>query len=200
MTNSQTHHNEDEIDLRELFSIINERKVFITIFTFFVTIVSIVYVMIKNPIPIYSGNMLLEIGEVKTNNPNQTYFDNTLNLKSVVEKEFDVTIDIPKTNANSIIIITAENEDKNSIKQSLKNVKGFILTRHNEKTKLYDNYIMTKQIGEIDIQSEPVNKPKKQLIVAIAFISGLILSLFLALMLEFIQTAKNKRADAKTTL
>ncbi len=77
---------EDEIDLKELFHTIMKRKKFIIIFTSIVTIASIIYIKMLNPTPIYSGNMMIEIGEVKSNNPNQTYFDNAYALKNILEK------------------------------------------------------------------------------------------------------------------
>jgi len=77
---------EDEIDLRELVLTIWSKKVFIISFTLIVTLGAILYVSFKNPIPIYSGNIMIEIGEVKSNNPNQVYFDNSFNLKEILKK------------------------------------------------------------------------------------------------------------------
>ena len=52
---------EDEIDLKELFITIWKRKLFVISFTFVVTLLAIIYVLIKNPIPIYQGKAFLEI-------------------------------------------------------------------------------------------------------------------------------------------
>ena len=51
---------EDEIDLRELFKTIWEKKLFIIIFTLIVTFCSVVYVYIKTPI--YEVKSIMEIG------------------------------------------------------------------------------------------------------------------------------------------
>ncbi len=49
---------------------------------------------------------------------------------------------------------------------------------------------MTKQIGKIKIDDSPINTPKKKLIVVVAFITGLILSIFLVFFLDFISKMK----------
>lgn len=56
---------EDEIDLRELFKTIWAKKVFITIFTFVITVLAAIYAYTKTPI--YEAKALVEIGEYKTN-------------------------------------------------------------------------------------------------------------------------------------
>ena len=47
--------NEDEIDLRELFKTIWDKRFFIIIFTFIITLISFIYVLLKNPTPVYEG-------------------------------------------------------------------------------------------------------------------------------------------------
>ena len=51
---------------------------------------------------------------------------------------------------------------------------------------------MTKQIGDITISNEPINKPKKSLIITVAFVTGFILSIFLVFFIEFIRTLKKE--------
>ena len=58
---------EDEIDLRELFKTIWDKKVFIVIFTLVITILAAIYAY--NKTPIYEAKALVEIGEYKQNNP-----------------------------------------------------------------------------------------------------------------------------------
>lgn len=87
-TNNNDTIHEDEIDLKELLHIILEKKLLIIIFTLITTLLSIIYVLRLNPTPIYEGNIMIEIGEVKTDNPNQVYFDNVYNLKEILEKNF----------------------------------------------------------------------------------------------------------------
>ena len=54
---------------------------------------------------------------------------------------------------------------------------------------------MTHVIGSISISEDPI-KPKKKLIVVVAFITGLMLSIFLAFFLEFIQGVKRESVKA----
>lgn len=76
---------EDEIDLRELFKTIWDKRVFILVFTFVVTLLAVVYVSIKTPI--YEVKALLEIGSYKTeivNNQGQTSIE-TINVDDANE-------------------------------------------------------------------------------------------------------------------
>ena len=78
-------------------------------------------------------------------------------------------------------------KNKQEIEAILKNTYQFILNRHEEKIKNFDMYIKTVQIGKIDISNEMVNKPKKVLITVVAFITGLIFSIFIVFIREFLQ-------------
>jgi LPS O-antigen subunit length determinant protein (WzzB/FepE family) len=76
---------EEEIDLRELFKTIWDKRIFILVFTFVVTILAIVYVIIKTPI--YEVKALLEIGSYKAeivNDQGQTTIE-TINLDDANE-------------------------------------------------------------------------------------------------------------------
>ena len=79
------------------------------------------------------------------------------------------------------------------LKVELHNKKVVLLEQINQlKLKNTDKYIQnTKEIGRFIVQDYPI-KPKKKLIVVVAFITGLILSIFLVFFLEFIQGAKRK--------
>lgn len=70
---------QDEIDLKELFITIWEKKIFIVVFTAIITILSIVYVSIKTPI--YEASALVEIGEYKLDNNTVNSVDNANNLE-----------------------------------------------------------------------------------------------------------------------
>jgi LPS O-antigen subunit length determinant protein (WzzB/FepE family) len=49
----------------------------------------------------------------------------------------------------------------------------------------------TKQIGKIITNENPM-KPKKRLIVVVAFVTGLVLSIFLVFFMEFIRSFKDE--------
>jgi LPS O-antigen subunit length determinant protein (WzzB/FepE family) len=76
----------------------------------------------------------------------------------------------------------------------LKNIDLSKLQEEHKLTKLSmqaHNYHNTQVIGSIITQENPV-KPKKKLIVIVAFITGLMLSIFLAFFLEFMQGLKRE--------
>lgn len=190
-TNNNDTIHEDEIDLKELLHIILEKKLLIIIFTLITTLLSIIYVLRLNPTPIYEGNIMIEIGEVKTDNPNQVYFDNVYNLKEVLEKKFLINVDIPKR-TNKILIIKSKNISKDEIKKTLNKAKRFIINRHNEKAKFFDEYIITSQIDGIKIDNEPINKPKKKFIVAVTFGTSIILSIIIIFFLNFVSQTRSR--------
>ena len=170
--------NEDEIDLRELFKTIWDKRFFIIIFTFIITLISFIYVLLKNPTPVYEGNLSVQIGEIQSENFGNRIIETPQNLSYILGIEFKVNPNIAK-GTTSILEIKYSNEDKARIKIILEDVKNFIITKHENDTSFYKNKIMTKQIGDITISEEAINKPKKALIVTVAFITGFILSIFL---------------------
>ena len=185
---------EDEIDLRELIKTLWIYKYLILIFTSFITILSIIYVLQKNPTPIYKGSLYMEIGTIQDKNFQPVIIENAKDLAYILNLEFDVKAVIPKeilTINNllptKLIEISFENEDKNKIRETLEKIKDYIVEKHKKDTKYYENIIMTKQIGDIKISNEEINKPKKALIVSISFVTAFILSIFLAFLIDFVK-------------
>lgn len=183
--------NEDEIDLRELFKTIWDKRFFIIIFTFIITLISFIYVLLKNPTPVYEGILSVQIGEIQSENFGNEIIETPQNLSYILEIEFKVNPNIVK-GTTSILEIKYSNEDKARIRTILEDVKNFIITKHENDTSFYKNKIMTKQIGDIKISEEAINKPKTDLIVTVAFITGFILSIFLVFFIQFIQSIKKE--------
>ncbi|MGJ0314221.1 Wzz/FepE/Etk N-terminal domain-containing protein [Aliarcobacter cryaerophilus] len=183
--------NEDEIDLRELFKTIWDKRFFIIIFTFIITLISFIYVLLKNPTPVYEGILSVQIGDIQSENFGNEIIETPQNLSYILEIEFKVNPNIVK-GTTSILEIKYSNEDKARIKTILEDVKNFIITKHENDTSFYKNKIMTKQIGDIKISEEAINEPKTALIVTVAFITGFILSIFLVFFIQFIQSIKKE--------
>lgn len=183
--------NEDEIDLRELFKTIWDKRFFIIIFTFIITLISFIYVLLKNPTPVYEGILSVQIGDIQSENFGNEIIETPQNLSYILEIEFKVNPNILK-GTTSILEIKYSNEDKARIKTILEDVKNFIITKHENDTSFYKNKIMTKQIGDIKISEEAINEPKTALIVTVAFITGFILSIFLVFFIQFIQSIKKE--------
>ena len=89
--------------------------------------------------------------------------------------------------STKVLEISFSDFDTNIIKNELEKIKDFIIEKHKNETNFYENVLMTKQIGEIKISDTPINQPKKKLIVAVAFVTGFILSIFLVFFLKFIK-------------
>ena len=70
---------EDEIDLRELFKTIWDKKVFIIVFTFVITLIAAIYAY--NKTPIYEAKALVEIGEYKLNSTTKNSIDDATALE-----------------------------------------------------------------------------------------------------------------------
>ncbi|MCG3695310.1 Wzz/FepE/Etk N-terminal domain-containing protein [Aliarcobacter butzleri] len=188
---NQRYLQDDEIDLKELFKTLWKYKIFILVFTSMITLIALIYVLLKNPIPIYQGKMYLEIGQIQNKNFPPISIEKVTDLAYILNLEFKVNSNIPKNTFN-LIEITFDNVDKNIINETLTRVKGFVLEKHKEQTSFYESVIMTKQIGDIIISNEPINKPKKSLIITVAFVTGFILSIFLVFFIEFVRSFKKE--------
>lgn len=188
---NQRYLQDDEIDLKELFKTLWKYKIFILVFTSMITLIALIYVLLKNPVPIYQGKMYLEVGQIQNKNFAPISIEKVSDLAYILNLEFKVNSNIPK-NTFSLMEITFDNVDKNIINETLTRVKGFVLEKHKEQTSFYESVIMTKQIGDIIISNEPINKPKKSLIITVAFVTGFILSIFLVFFIEFVRSFKKE--------
>jgi uncharacterized protein involved in exopolysaccharide biosynthesis len=184
---------EEEIDLRDLFKTIWNKKVFILVFTFLVTLISVVYVYFKNPVAIYQGKAYIEIGQIQSQNFGQSFLDTTDNLAEVLSLELKVDAAKSSKKSTNLLEITSNDKDKQIIENNLKLAVEFVLNRHKEKAKFYENVIMSKQIGDITISDQAINKPKKTLIVVVSFVTGFILSIFLVFFMQFVNGIRKEK-------
>ncbi len=168
------------------------KRVFILIFTFIVTFIAFLYVLLKNPTPIYEGNLSIQIGEIQSETFGNRIIEAPQNLSYILSMEFQVNTTIAK-GTTSILEIKSTSEDKSKISKILEDAKKFIINKHENDTSFYKNKIMTKQIGEIKISNEAINKPKKSLILVVAFVTGFILSIFLVFFMQFINSFKEEK-------
>ena len=188
--------NEDEIDLRELFKTIWDKRFFIIIFTFIITLISFIYVLLKNPTPVYEGKIYFEMGEMKGETYGSKLIENTNDLASLINITFNENLSenpnaLLKKSTTKILEITYLGENKDNIKNKLEKIKEFIMVRHQKLSNFYDIAVQTEQIGDIKISEEAIND-KKSLIVTVAFITGFILSIFLVFFIQFIQSIKKE--------
>ncbi|MDN5098591.1 Wzz/FepE/Etk N-terminal domain-containing protein [Aliarcobacter butzleri] len=196
---NQRYLQDDEIDLRKLFKTLWKYKIFILVFTSMITFIALIYILLKNPIPIYQGKMYLEIGQIQNKNFAPILIDNVVDLSYTLNLKFNVKAMSPtKKDISNLIMqpkimeITFDNVDKDIINETLTRVKGFVIEKHKKQTSFYESVIMTEQIGDVTISNEPINKPKKSLIVTVALVTGFILSIFLVFFIEFVRSLKKE--------
>ena len=95
---------EDEIDLKELFSVIWQQKIFVISFTLLITILSIIYVYTKTPI--YEVKSIMEIGFLE---------NKVIDDPAVIEQKLNIIFGVEDKNTNSNPekgIITSIKKDK----------------------------------------------------------------------------------------
>ena len=187
----------DVIDLRELWQVLIKRKIMIVLLTLFITLGAIGYTMTAKPV--YRGSAMLEVGQIvneqsiegKYSSLQIVNLDNMANLKILVSKITGVSSSIPK--GTNLLTISSTGNEKPVIKKKLEKAISFILNRHKKLGKLYSGQNtrleMTQLVGDITVGDTAI-KPKKKLIIIVAFITGLMFSIFLAFFLEFIKGFK----------
>jgi len=151
---------EDEIDLRELFKILWNKRFFIISFTAVITICSIVYALLKTPI--YEAKVLFEIGEYKLDNStsnSKVLLDNASQLTKRLEVLY---IDMVKNLENQGAVITSVSVPKgltNFIEVKVEGISNELLLQKMDEIK---NYIQqehqntlndVKQRREVEIQN-----------------------------------------------
>jgi uncharacterized protein involved in exopolysaccharide biosynthesis len=95
-----------------------------------------------------------------------------------------------KQNIISEKIPTLKRDLEFDIKNKLENLKDKIEL---EKLKLTNNIAKNSEIvGDVQIEEEPI-KPKKALIIIVAFVTGFILSIFLVFFMQFVNSMKKER-------
>ncbi|MEV9477242.1 Wzz/FepE/Etk N-terminal domain-containing protein [Aliarcobacter butzleri] len=143
---NQKYLQEDEIDLKELFKTIWSYKKFILIFTFIVTVLSIIYVSSKTPT--YEVTALVEVGSYKTESDQDIIIDNADNLskklttifidlrKNVENKDFEITKIVTVNGMKNFIEISSEASSNTQAIEGLNEVIEHIKSEH---TKLLDD-------------------------------------------------------------
>ncbi|MFW3338994.1 Wzz/FepE/Etk N-terminal domain-containing protein [Aliarcobacter butzleri] len=154
---NQKYLQEDEIDLKELFKTIWSYKKFILIFTFIVTVLSIIYVSLKTPV--YEVTALVEVGSYKTESGQDIIIDNADNLskklttifidlrKNVENKDFEITKIITVKGMKNFIEISSEASTNTQAIEGLNEVIEHIKSEHN---KLLDD---VKEKNEFDLKN-----------------------------------------------
>ena len=137
---------EDEIDLRELFLTLWNKRIFIVIFTTIITILSIIFVL--NKTPIYEARAVLEIGSYETKEENISKSIFIDNPKSLAQELNILYIDLLKNKKD-------RKSEISSIK-SLKNQNKFLEI----KSLAISNDLAIDEINKVSIYIQKKHKEK----------------------------------------
>ncbi|MCH9741705.1 MAG: hypothetical protein K0U21_00700 [Proteobacteria bacterium] len=188
MSNKQfaDYQNNDEINLRELWLKLLGGKWIIAIAAAVATLGSVLYTQLVTPI--YEGKVLIEIGELISNHVSNSlpiYLDSPTDLAKVVQVKIGVTSFLVK-GTTKIIEVSYQSPNVVEIQTKLQAALSYIQTRHAEKTKLYPNIMVspTQKITPVMVNETPVS-PKKNIIIFIGLIFGVIIGVLLSLLFDF---------------
>ncbi len=164
---------EDEIDLRELFKIIWDKKFFIILFTLAITFLATVYAYSKTPI--YEAKALIEIGEYKINNTTKNsvddasvvtrklttlFIDMEKNLKDKTSQISNISI---VKGLKNFLEIKSESTSNEEAKNEILKVLTFV---QNEHEKILDDVKKQKEmeLRNIDLQISDIKSKSVALI------------------------------------
>ncbi len=151
---------EDEIDLRDLFKTIWNKRKFIAIFTIIVTVLAIIYVLLKTPI--YEAKTVLEIGNYKSyvdsSNSNRVMLDNSFQLEKKLNVLFiDSQKNIAKYRRISSITVPKKAEvfleiiaEAKSNELAVKEIQGVVEYVQKEHQKILDD---VKRQRELEVNN-----------------------------------------------
>ena len=164
---------EDEIDLRELFKIIWDKKIFIILFTLVITVLATVYAYSKTPI--YEAKALVEIGEYKINNTTKNsvddasvitrklttlFIDMEKNLKDKTSQISNISV---VKGLKNFLEIKSESTSNEEAKNEILKVLTFV---QNEHEKILDDVKKQKEmeLRNIDLQIADIKSKSVALI------------------------------------
>jgi len=152
---------DDEIDLRQLFSMLWKRKWLIGLIAACFIILALIYVLAVAK-PVYEARATIEIGHTLVQKPGKPgraeYFENALSLKQCLDTTFDTAgkyrktdttsyidaVTVPKKLPHGFLTITAVAPDNRQAIAELKKVIGEIIQRHQN---FYNAFVTQKQIA-----------------------------------------------------
>ena len=159
---------EDEIDLRELFKIIWDKKIFIIIFTLAITVLATIYAYSKTPI--YEAKALVEIGEYKKNPVDDAvalekklstiFIDMEKNLKDKTSQISNISV---VKGLKNFLEIKSESTSNEEAKNEILKVLTFV---QNEHEKILDDVKKQKEmeLRNIDLQISDIKSKSVDLI------------------------------------
>ena len=154
---------EEEIDLKDLFKTIWDRRIFVLVFTAVLTILAIVYVIIKTPI--YEAKALVEIGNYKSYQDGKAEQTIILDDANELSKKLSmIFIDLKKNDKNKefeITKIATSKGMKNFIEISSESTSNDLATKGLNEIITYTQNIHSKLLKDVkeknDLEIKNIN-------------------------------------------
>jgi capsular polysaccharide biosynthesis protein len=179
---------EDEVDLLQLWLTLTRYKWLIISLTFIFTIISVFYA--SKQTSTYTANTTIEIGEFAYENK-IAKLDDYRDLKTIISTLLKINVS-EINGAPSMLKLSINTNSPEISRKEIQNSIQIIMNRHYEKVKLLDGEFkirMTQQIGNIEIEKID---PNKNLIIVLGFFGGMLFSIMIVLLLEFVRKIKHK--------
>ncbi len=197
MQNQQPmNYQDDEIDLFELFQTLWQQKWLILTTTIVAPLLAYVFTVSKPVNPdVFQAKALIEIGTYATEMGELHQIERSQDLALIIGEQLGVTVSIPKTSMKLLEIQTSS-VNQNEAETKLESAINFVISRHEKyaASQLKANVIQpTQVVGESKvIRVSP--KDKLNLILAVAFVLGGMLGVFIALIRSAIRKRKLQTA------
>lgn len=196
-----SNHYDDEIDLFELFQSLWEQKVLILSLSVLLPVMAFIYVTHIDRKPnTFNGSLLIELASFQFINQSDQaiqFIESADNLAQVSSRLSSVTATVPRGTLG-LINLEVTDLDPNSAKQNLEKSLADIKARHEQKLANLQNIQIinpTSQIGDIVI-NEKSGLEKRNLVVAVAFVLGGMLGVFIALIRSAVRKRREQQAVA----
>jgi len=185
---------DDEIDLFELFQTLWQQKWLILATTLTAPILAFVFTVSQPVKPdTFQGKALIEIGSYVSQDGVLQIIERTQDLAVIISQQLKVQANVPKTSVKLLEIQTSSIDQEKSA-EKLQEAIDFVLDRHEKFTsnQLKENVIQpTQVVGQTSVDRVSP-KDKLKLILAVAFVLGGMLGVFMALIRNAIQKRRQQ--------
>lgn len=195
MQNQQSiNYQDDEIDLFELFQTLWQQKWLILATTLIAPLLAFVFTVSQPVKPdTFQGKALIEIGSYVSQDGVLQIIERTQDLAVIISQQLKVQANVPKTSVKLLEIQTSSIDQEKSA-EKLQEAIDFVLHRHEKFTsnQLKQNVIQpTQVVGQASVDRVSP-KDKLKLILAVAFVLGGMLGVFIALIRNAIQKRRQQ--------
>lgn len=191
----QQPYQDDEIDLFELFQTLWQQKWLILASTLIAPLFAFVFTVSQPVKPdMFQGKALIEIGAYASHDGVIHTIERTQDLALIIRQQLNVHANVPNTSVKLLEIQTSSIDQEESA-EKLQEAIDFVLDRHEKFTsnQLKENVIQpTQVVGQTSVDRVLPKEDKLKLILAVAFVLGGMLGVFMALIRNAIQKRRQQ--------